>query len=114
PLARAAQDAMTSAPLADPPVAGRATGDVGVRARASNKTPPVLHRALPTKYQDLMRNGVPRRDMVEGASDVIVFKALVSIAASACQRGWTFAEWSGEVLHPSSALCQQYRLRGGV
>lgn len=50
-------------------------------------------RALPGRAVDLATDGVPREDLLRNGHKA-VYNALVKIAASAMQRGWSEADWS--------------------
>lgn len=69
-----------------------------------------LDRALPGPMIDLIRDGVPARDLADRGGRA-VWSALCSTALSAVQRGWPYEEWAGEVSSPRSTLGQQARLR---
>jgi hypothetical protein len=73
-----------------------------------------LDRALPGRLVDLIREGVSRADLSgPGGGDRAVYRALVSTASSAHQRGWDRWEWEELVLGPGQALGAQVRLRRG-
>lgn len=61
---------------------------------------------------DKIRDGVAR-DILRAKGDRAVFGALVSTAASALQRGWSYTEWAGLVLEAASHLGNQARLKNG-
>jgi hypothetical protein len=68
-----------------------------------------MHRALPGRTIDLIRDGVPARDL-RAMGDAMVRRALLSTAASAMQCGWTDIDWSSEILHARSRLGHQVRV----
>jgi len=68
--------------------------------------------ALPAHIVDRIRDGVPPADL-RAAGDRAVYRALVSTASSAVQRGWIYAQWAAFVSEPRSALGRQARTRGG-
>jgi len=74
--------------------------------------PPALRRALPASAVDLIREGVPDRDLRAGG-DRAVWRALVSTAASASQRGWTYAEWNALIAERQSQLGTQASFQRG-
>jgi hypothetical protein len=68
--------------------------------------------ALPGRTVDLIRDGVRPADLRAGG-DRAVWRALVSTAASALQRGHDFTEWAALVTETRSNLGRQMRLKGG-
>jgi hypothetical protein len=68
-----------------------------------------MHRALPGRTIDLIRDGVPVRDL-RAMGDAAVRRALLSTAASAMQCGWSDIDWSDEVLCARSRLGHQVRV----
>ena len=77
--------------------------------RCAAVTKPTRHTSLPAVMIDLIREGVSTSEL-KTSGDRAVFKALVSTAASALQRGWSFAEWSAEVQRGGSKLGEQCRI----
>lgn len=68
-----------------------------------------MNRALPGPMIDLVRDGVPDRDLrVSGGH--AVRRALLRTATSACQRGWAYSEWVALVDSRASNLGTQTRL----
>lgn len=74
----------------------------------------MTHRtALPGRTVDLIRDGVRPADLRVGG-DRAVWRALVSTAASALQRGHDFTDWAALVTETRSNLGRQMRLKGGT
>lgn len=69
-------------------------------------------RNLPARTIDVIRDGVAPADLRDRGSRA-VWGSLVSTAASAIQRGWSFADWAGELSRRTSTLGTQVRLRKG-
>lgn len=69
-----------------------------------------LNRALPGWAIDLIRDGVPSADL-KASGNRAVWRALVSTAASAQERGWDSTEWEYLVLEAASRLGNQVRLK---
>lgn len=65
---------------------------------------PSVNRALPARIIDRIRDGVPKDQLTPERGDAEVWHLLVSTAASARQRGWTYPEWAHEVTKGSSEL----------
>lgn len=66
--------------------------------------------ALPGKYVDLIRDGIPAAEFgAKGRS--ALFSALVSTAMSAQIRGWDEQAWVSLILEPKSRLGYQVRMR---
>lgn len=69
-----------------------------------------MNRALPGAIIDLIRDGVPERELRRRGTESAVRRALIRTAASAYQRGWTRAEWTDEVDRLANLLSRQVRL----
>ncbi len=68
---------------------------------------------MPAYIIDTIREGARRADL--GArGQRAVFSELVSTAMSARQHGYSYADWAGLVMAPSSALGRQIQTRDGV
>jgi hypothetical protein len=72
-----------------------------------------MNRALPAWAIDLIRDGVPARDL-QARGNAAVWTALVRTASSAHQRGHDRSEWESLVLAPASNLGRQVRLKDGT
>ncbi len=76
-----------------------------------------LDRALPGHVIDRIRDGVPPAELraTDGSGGGrAVWKALVSTAASAWQRGWDREEWEALLDEPASRLGAQSRTKDGT
>lgn len=71
-----------------------------------------MDRALPGWAVDLIRDGVPSRDL-KAKGDKAVWTALVRTAASAHQRGQDVLEWEHLVTDPASNLGRQLATKDG-
>lgn len=71
-----------------------------------------MDRALPGHMVDLIHNGASFTDRSQ-RGDRATFKALFRTAASASQRGWTYAEWASLVMDPRHELGRQAQLTSG-
>jgi hypothetical protein len=81
-------------------------------ARSPDPVRRELDRALPGPVVDRLRDGVPAAELIS-RGDNAVYRALISSAASAVQRGWDCWEWQELVLEPKNVLAQQARLKKG-
>jgi hypothetical protein len=73
---------------------------------------PTARRALPGRYVDLMRDGIPTADYHRRGGPA-VFGALVRIAMSASQRGWSRTAWADEICRPGNHLHTQLKVKRG-
>jgi hypothetical protein len=71
-----------------------------------------MDSALPGHIIDLMRDGVGPA-AVRAKGERAVYGALVSTAASAHQRGWSYARWADLVMDPRNELARQAQLKNG-
>jgi hypothetical protein len=69
----------------------------------------VLDHGLPGTMIDLVRDGVDRRELA-GEGSRAIWNALVRVAASALQRGWTQAQWQALLDEPASYLGTQAKI----
>ena len=69
----------------------------------------VSRRALPGPIIDRIRDGVPAAELRRAGTGA-VWKALVSTAASAQQRGWTQPDWTALLDEPQSRLGAQAKV----
>lgn len=71
-----------------------------------------MNRALPNWAIDMIRDGARPADL-RREGERAVWRALVRTACSAVQRGWSYAEWAGELDSPKSHLGTQAKLKRG-
>jgi hypothetical protein len=69
-----------------------------------------MDRALPGWAIDLIRDGVPGKDLATSGHKAL-WKGLIRTAASAQARGWDRSEWDALILEPRSKLGYQLRVR---
>lgn len=73
-----------------------------------------MNRALPSWAIDLIRDGVPRKDLAAKSGDKALWSALYRLALSAHQRGWDAMELEAAVFDSASTLGFQLRTKDGT